>query len=236
MRLVLLPGLDGTGDLFAPFIRQFAGTSIVVRYPSSQPLGYAELEVLVRHQLPEKDEFFLLGESFSGPVAISIAAEPPVNLKGVILCCTFASTPQPLLAPLRRLLPLLPAPPLRALEAMLCGSFADEEVRSLLAHALAQVPLTVLKARVSAAATVDVTSKLRSIRTPVLSLRATEDRIIPDAAYRKLAQGIIGAQEAKLVAPHFLLQTVPQQAAAIISEFISCRNSTDGLKKWGNEV
>jgi pimeloyl-ACP methyl ester carboxylesterase len=220
MKLALLPGMDGTGDLFAPFVREFGATPLVVRYPSSEPLGYAELEEFARRELPEQDEFFLLGESFSGPVAISIAADPPPNLKGVILCCTFASTPRPLLAPFRRVLPFLPAPPLRVLEAMLCGRFADAEVHNLLARALAKVPLNVLKARASAAATVNVSVKLSSIRHPVLCLRATQDRIVPVSAHRNLVAVIPNIQEAELVGPHFLLQTMPKQAAAIIREFM----------------
>ena len=224
MKLALLPGLDGTGDLFAPFIRELGTTPLIVRYPASEPFGYAQLEVLARRGLPAEDDFFLLAESLSGPVAISIAADPPPNLKGLILCCTFASTPRPLLARFRGLLPLLPAPPLRVLEAMLCGRFANEEVGALLANALARVPLKVLKARASAAATVDVSTKLHSIHMPVLCMRATEDRIVPVTAHRKLVQRIAGTRQAELVAPHFLLQTVPQQAAAIIGEFMGSRH------------
>ena len=220
MKLVLLPGLDGTGELFAPFIREISAATQIVRYPHDAHAEYSELEAVVRAALPTQEEFALLGESFSGPVAISIASDPPPNLKSLVLCCTFASTPQPLLASLRHLLPILPAPPLWMLEALLCGRFLNPEVRGLLAQALQQVPLRVLKARARAAATIDVSSKLRAIRLPILYLRASEDRVVPASAMRRVVKNSQDIRCVELVAPHFLLQTVPEAAAKAIAAFM----------------
>ena len=52
--LVLLPGLDGTGELFAPFLQSLGAAlpAQVVAYPRDQALGYAQLEPLVRAALP----------------------------------------------------------------------------------------------------------------------------------------------------------------------------------------
>lgn len=46
LTLVLLPGLDGTGELFAPFIgaAEHGADIRVVRYPADEALGYAQLE------------------------------------------------------------------------------------------------------------------------------------------------------------------------------------------------
>jgi pimeloyl-[acyl-carrier protein] methyl ester esterase len=74
MTLVLLPGMDGTGQLFAPFVVALGHefNVKVVRYPTTEPMGYAELEALARAALPEEGPFVILGESFSGPVAVSV--------------------------------------------------------------------------------------------------------------------------------------------------------------------
>src|SRR3984957_19651439 len=106
-KLVLLPGLDGTGKLFADFLKTLdLGVSAnVVPYPADVPLGYDELEHLVRAALPTRGRFVLLGESFSGPLAIRIAADPPPGLSGLILCVTLASYPYTRLAWARRLPP-----------------------------------------------------------------------------------------------------------------------------------
>src|ERR1700730_8223328 len=98
--LVLLPGLDGTGKLFVDFIRALGGGAEcrVIGYSPDEPLGYEELEARVRAALPGDRPYLLLGESFSGPIAMRIAANAPARLVGVILCGTFASNTYPWLA------------------------------------------------------------------------------------------------------------------------------------------
>src|SRR5512143_111507 len=98
--LVLLPGLDGTGRLFGDFIAALGQDIdvIVASYPADTPLDYAELEPLVRAMLPTDRDYVLLGESFSGPLAISLAASAPPGLRGLVLCCSVARSPLPALA------------------------------------------------------------------------------------------------------------------------------------------
>jgi hypothetical protein len=57
--LVLLPGLDGTGMLFKAFVEALKPRveTQIVAYPVDRPLGYAELEVLVRAALPTDRRF-----------------------------------------------------------------------------------------------------------------------------------------------------------------------------------
>jgi pimeloyl-ACP methyl ester carboxylesterase len=86
MKLVLLPGMDGTGDLFAPFIEAL-GDDIkvdVVRYPHEGGQSYAEFTARVLPSLPS-EPYVLLAESFSGPIALAVAATAPQNLCGLIL-------------------------------------------------------------------------------------------------------------------------------------------------------
>ncbi|HMA00429.1 MAG TPA: hypothetical protein VKP66_20995 [Steroidobacteraceae bacterium] len=80
--LLLLPGLDGTGKLFAAFLRALGPgvESRVVEYSPDEPLGYEELELRVRAALPRDRPYVLLGESFSGPIAMRIAASAPAGL------------------------------------------------------------------------------------------------------------------------------------------------------------
>jgi pimeloyl-ACP methyl ester carboxylesterase len=101
--LVLLPGMDGTASLFSEFSTALGAEFevIPVSYPSDVPLGYRELEQVARAALPEDKPFVLLGESFSGPIAIAIAASSPPGLLGLVLCCSFARNPLPLVATLR---------------------------------------------------------------------------------------------------------------------------------------
>src|SRR5262245_11899688 len=97
MHLLLLPGADGTGILFAPLLSALppALQPLVVRYPPDQPLGYADLLPLVEEAVPASGDFLVLGESFSGPLALLLAARRPPGLRGVILCASFARNPLP---------------------------------------------------------------------------------------------------------------------------------------------
>lgn len=219
--LVLLPGMDGTGDLFGAFVDAIRAKTRVVRYPASQPLGYGELETLVASELPADEPYVLLGESFSGPIALSIAAKDPPLLRGVVLCCSFAKNPRPALGPLRGLVDWLPdRPPLRALEWVLAGRFATPKLREALARALRKVSPGALRARMTAVMGVDVVPVLRFISVPILYLRAVEDRVVPPSASHLVLANVSRGKVVEIVAPHFLLQTAPGEAGKIVDEFL----------------
>src|SRR5512134_1470741 len=142
MKLVLIPGLDGTGDLFASFVAAMGDIECqVIAYPPGRPMDYRMHEAHVRERLPLDGDFVLLAESFSGPVGVAIAAAPPRGLRGLILCCTFASNPLPVLGPLRRLLAAFPAvkvPP-RLFAPLLYAGHGTPQLRQAHAQAMAKV-------------------------------------------------------------------------------------------------
>lgn len=219
--LILLPGMDGTGTLFDPFVAAVSTPTQVVRYPASQPLDYGQLQTLVTSALPADEPYVLLGESFSGPIALSIAAKRPPLLRGVILCCSFASNPRPGLRWLRSCVDWLPdRPPLAALEWFLAGRFAHPGLREALARALAQVSPRVLRARMKAVLEVNVLHELRSISVPLLYLRAAEDRVVPVLASQQILSNSSRSRLVELVAPHFLLQAAAREAARVVDAFI----------------
>jgi len=148
--LVLLPGLDGTGELFADFVSALDGIRTrVISYPADRAMDYAQHEAFARAKLPADEDYVLLAESFSGPVGIAIAASRPPRLKGFILCVSFAANPLPLFSPFSRLLTALPAirmPPALAAPWLYAGR-ATPELRRAHAAAMARVSPRVLAAR-----------------------------------------------------------------------------------------
>ena len=94
-RLVLLPGMDGTGILFEPLLDALpqGWTAQVVRYPPDKPLGYESLLDVVLHAIEGNEPFMLVGESFSGPLALMAALGKPAGLQAVILCAIVHSKP-----------------------------------------------------------------------------------------------------------------------------------------------
>jgi pimeloyl-ACP methyl ester carboxylesterase len=221
--LVLLPGLDGTGALFSNFRRALdplIGTS-VVSYPPIQDIGYIGLEGISRSLLPHDGSFVLLAESFSGPIAIAIAATRPSGLRGLILVCSFARNPRPLLAPLRHLARFLPirAMPIGLLAWPTLGRFATAALRSELADALARVPPSVVRERLRAVLEVDVSAMLPRIDVPVLYLRASEDRLVPRSALAAFSI-VPRICFVEVVGPHFLLQASPSASAAQVEGYV----------------
>ncbi len=225
--LVLLPGMDGTGTLFAPFIAALGDRvrTVVVRYPPHDALDYAGCEALARQALPKKGRFVILGESFSGPVAVSLAASTPKGLVGLVLCATFASNPYPVFKPFAMLTRLLPvkAAPLSVMALGLLGRFATPELMTVLQSALAAVSTTALQARMRAVLSVDVCDKLRDIAVPVLYLRAVHDRVVPARAAQKVAALCPHASVVDIDAPHFVLQAAPGLAADAVQAFLRTR-------------
>lgn len=224
MTIVLLPGMDGTGLLFASFIAALGKEFNVqiVRYPTIGALGYAELEEFVRKSLPTSGRFVILGESFSGPIAISIAASQPAGLVGLILCCTFMRNPRPLFASLRPLINMFPVKlvPLTLFNTVLLGRFSTPQLRSALASAMSQVSAEALRARLHAVLSTDNSAKLKVVDVPLLYLLARHDKVVPVSALRQIKRALPTTQVESLNAPHFLLQATPLEAAVLVSNFM----------------
>ncbi len=222
--LVLLPGMDGTGELFEPFIAALGGefTVKVVRYPTDEPLGYAELEAFARAAVPTEGPFVLVGESFSGPIAVALAASASQQLKGLVLCCTFVRNPRPLFNVLRSLVGFVPVglAPVGMLSRLLLGRFCTAALRAALAKSLAQVAASALRARLAAVLAVDMSGKLSAVTVPTLYLRASRDRVVPPSASVLVSQIAPSTRIVELDAPHCLLQAVPAEAARTVRAFV----------------
>jgi len=62
---------------------------VVVAYPPDRVLSYERLTELILDTTPDKGTVVLLGESFSGPLALMVAARRSVGLCAVVLCASF---------------------------------------------------------------------------------------------------------------------------------------------------
>lgn len=231
LTVVLLPGMDGTGDLFEPFIAalgpEFSVT--VVRYSTAEPLNYAELESLAHAALPAEGDFVILGESFSGPIAVSLAAAGSSRLKGLVLCCTFVRNPLPTLAVLKPFIGALPVglAPVRTLSHIFLGRFSSANLRNALARAITKVATPTFHARLRAVLSVDVSQKLTEVSVPILYLRASQDRLVPQSASKLIQQICPHMKVVPIEGPHFLLQASPSEAAkAVVAWLREIENTT----------
>jgi pimeloyl-ACP methyl ester carboxylesterase len=218
--IVLLPGLDGTGELFervAPFLEEYL-TVKIVRYPLDPTLGYAGYTELVRREIGRR-QVFLLGESFSGPVAVRVAKQLGQQIKGVVLAATFVKNPWPgwFIRWTAHVDPTTTAPKIR--NSMLMGSFGDAELTTKVDEIVRTLPRPVRAARLKAMAEVDVRSDFAALRCPILVLHGRGDWLVPKKSMQK---AIIMKGRARMVVipgAHMLLQTQPEACADEIVSF-----------------
>jgi pimeloyl-ACP methyl ester carboxylesterase len=224
-KLILLPGLHGTCALMAPFMTALGEGADVqaLDYPRDRVLDHAALAEWVRPQLPVDKPFVLLGESFSGPVALRLAADRPRGLRALVLSTSFAASPRPAL---RRFAGLARAVPAQALPVSmftfwLLGRWTTPALRAQFAKVLAEVDADVLAERLVACLHVDVTALLPQVQVPLLYLRGRKDRLVPPTAAEVVAQRVKDTRIVDFDAPHCLLQAVPAQAAKAVGEFVA---------------
>jgi pimeloyl-ACP methyl ester carboxylesterase len=228
--LWVLPGLDGTTRLLTDFLDTARAAGFAqaqaVAYPPDRPLDYDALEALARTALPRSEPFVLLGESFSGPIALSIAADPPPNLRALVLSTTFARAPVPWLGPCAPwLAPLTAIAPVRALPTSalsfaLLGRWRTPALERALRTALRTVAPAALRARARATLRVDRSESLARIAVPTLVLHANHDRLLRATASRQLHDGIADATLVRIDGPHLLLQTRGAVCAERIARFV----------------
>lgn len=224
-RLVLLPGMDGSGTLSAEFVEamRLSSEPTVVAYPADRALGYKELEAFVRSKLPTDRPYVLIAESFSGPIAIAIAASNPTGLVALVLVCTFVRCPIRLPKRIARGFLNVPVwPILNTIAArFVLGSFSTASLRTQIVQAASNVSSETWRTRLRSVMDVDVASDLRKIRMPVLYLRAARDRVVPRPSGDEVLRGCPGSRIVEIDGPHFLLLAKPHQSAAAVRAFAS---------------
>ncbi len=226
LKLVLLPGMDGTGELFSAFAAALVGEFEIatVRYPTDQCLSYSELEGFVRASCSTSGPFILLAESYSTPVAIKYAASNPGNLVGLVLCAGFATSPIRgwrhflgwLLAPVMFRIPL----PNLAAKLWLVGPGASSSLLRSIRSAVSSVKPKVLTARLRGVLACEVRPEMGQVTAPVLYLHAKQDRLVSSACMAELRRIEPQMTVAALEGPHLLLQREPYKAAETVAAFV----------------
>ena len=225
-KLILLPGMDGTGELFADFIEALTDSfeTKSVRYPTDVCLSYAELMTFVRSVTDASKPFVLIAESFSTPLAIQYAATNPPNLKGLVLCAGFASSPA---RGWLRYLGLFFSPfifrvvlPRLAAKFLLVGPNASHALLAVVKAAISSVKPNVLSARLCTILDCDARTELTQVAVPILYLQANQDRLVPVSCFDEIRRIKPQTLVTKISGPHLLFQREPQQTAEVVTRFI----------------
>jgi len=223
--LVLLPGLDGTGTLFADLISELPSTLAVsiARYPTDRFLSYSELVPYVSERLP-RSPFLLVAESFSTPLAAKLAAAHPPNLAGLVLSAGFITNPVRSWSLVVRTMgrPLLfrLSPPRFVLTHFLIGQCPPEALEAGVRHALRLVSPEVLAGRVQAVLDCDAREDLAQTKIPIMYVQAESDRLVGAECFEEIQRLRPDTMLASIPAPHLIFQREPRKAAEAILRFI----------------
>lgn len=227
-KLVLLPGLDGTGLFFARLetCLQSRVPVHVVTYAARAKMTLDDYVDEAAHALGA-EPVVLLGESFSGPVAIKLAVKFPGRVKGLILAATYLKNPWPRWMIRRAAVTPPQAVPRGWIDAVLSGPDHDRELAAQIARVMAGFSDEVRTARLELVATTDVRADFQRLQCPILALHGRSDWLVPRFALQRALKAKSGARLKVLGGPHMLLQKSAAEAANEIEAFY---NSIEGLK------
>ena len=222
--LVMLPGLDGTGIMFRPILRELDREvdPIVISYQQEDNCSYPALSERVSHTLPEK-EFFILGESFSGPIALMLADRKPTGLKGIILCASFISNPSILFPSFLGFLvtaPLFSVWPVSIKANALTSGRANGKIKDLMKEVKRVTRSRALASRTRETLKVDVTEELRRCQYPILYLRGARDMVVTSHNLRAMKRIQQNISDVTIDASHLVLQEAPEDSAREILGFM----------------
>lgn len=232
--LLLLPGMDGTGELFAEFVKLLPNwiEPHVVSYPRDNRLSYDQLlPILESVSLPE-GPFVILAESFSTPLAVRFAAKHPKGLEALVLCAGFVSPPRcgvlsHLALILARVLFIFGLPRAACREFLIGDSAGANQVDAL-RSAVASVSSEVLTHRLKSVLSCNIVRELQGVSVPLLYISGAEDRLVGRGSFQEILQMKPGTLLASIPGPHLILQARPREAVDTVVTFLQkLRNIVD---------
>jgi pimeloyl-ACP methyl ester carboxylesterase len=228
--LALLPGLDGSGELFFPIVPYLRDRFEIhlVRYADEASFGdYVESAA---RQLPSGGPVSLLAESFSGPIAISLLAGRRASFQASVLSATFCKSPMPFVTRLARRMPdklFGYNPASRAFVGLFAtGRDASPEVTGKALELLQKVRPGLFRRRIGLVHDLDVTAELKAVEVPLLYIQATGDRIVPARSGAEIDRLARNIKLARVNGPHMILQTRPQECARLIIDHVMTASRT----------
>jgi pimeloyl-[acyl-carrier protein] methyl ester esterase len=220
--ILIFPGLDGTGSLTQEFAAgDWRGhPTSVMPLPVDSPQDYGSLVNWLAERLPE-GKLVLVGESFSAPLAMLLAARERNRVKALVIVAGFCQSPVP---PALGLIPLRPffllPPPSSLLKKYLLGPDSSQDQVDQLAKAIRSVPGSILAERAEVVLALQEKDLPRLDDLPVLLLQAKDDKIINWENQSLLERHFPNAPVAWIESSHALFFTQPDACRRAVLEFL----------------
>ncbi len=194
--MVLVPGMDGTGELFyrqVPLLeKSYSVATYALRDDATNMEALADdLRQVIERAAPMEKRAIVMGESFGGTVALTTALRYPKHVSGLVILNSF-----PYFSPQFRLRLAIAAVSLVPWGAMSLVRHATsffmhsrhthrEELKKFL-ELTARTTRAGYRNRLGILKTYDVRERLCEIRCPTLFLAAEKDHLVPSVAQARL--------------------------------------------------
>jgi pimeloyl-ACP methyl ester carboxylesterase len=220
--LVLLPGLDGTDVFFRPLLKALPSwvTPIVVQYPQEGRNDYEQLFEIVSAAVGNLCDYWILGWSFSGPLALRLAAQRGHHIRGVILCASFVRAPRRALAWCRfaAVGPIFSI--VRVARRLPAFFSARRETWDDKAETWTRVSAATLARRIRAALSIDARETLSRCHSPIVYLASSRDVMVPRWNADEIVRHSPSTRIVVIEGSHMGLYTNPTVAATTICDVL----------------
>ena len=192
--IILVPGIDGTAELFYRQIPLLKESFNVTAFPLRDDAGTTmailvdDLQSLISQVAP--DGAVLLGESFGGALSMSVALAHPELVKGLVIINSFPWLRNRLQLHvgkiLMRLIPSFAMPHIRrGTAARLHSKHTNAEDLAEFWRHTDHIDQVGYQSRLGILGRYDIRRRLGEIKAPTLLLAAKEDKLIPSVRWAK---------------------------------------------------
>lgn len=220
MKIILLPGVDGSGILFEPFVKIFKPEAPVEVMPLTDDSDQSILhQVSIIEDAVGDEEIILIVESYSGLLAYELARRNKIRIKQIFFFGCFLQPPS-LIGKIGRFLPvrLLNIIPTKVLAHILFNRWSSPELKQLLNQAIQNINFSNIKKRFKTIATVQKPSQF--IDVPCVYVQATMDNLVRAHNLKAFEELCSNLQVEVVEATHMLLQTQPEAMSQLIHKHI----------------
>lgn len=226
LTLVVLPGLNGTGELFDAFFEAFPAnvSHSVIAYPSGGLGGFEDYRNYVVERLSAYSSYVLLAESFSGPLAVHALANLREAPRALIICASFLQSPKPKLLSLNRLMPfgrlLKAVSRFKRGHSIFLGEDVTDETIAKFSVALNSLPPKLISERLRVLGELPPIEDAGTSSIPMCYLQSKRDLLVSTSAARDFQKVFSDMEVRRVGTSHFILQTRPLEAVQEICSFL----------------
>lgn len=221
VNLVLLPGMDGTGELFEPFTDILPSSVNALVIPLLQEIG-ASYQAQARYVASKiHGPSIIVAESYSGMVALALVKEFPEKVEKIVFVASFLSSP----SRLSKLAGNIPQPIIKLakepnwlLEKLLFGRGDKQYLRQKFKQVMSSISPALIQFRLRQISSIGAPEVESTV--PSLYLLANQDILVSKSVVAIFIDTFKNVIVNELDGTHFLLQTNPKGAWRAIQAFV----------------